>query len=277
MEIKTITKSFSFTYNLGDYSNIKPSTEICAVVDTDDDPQIISRQLAAIARNQVEQDLDSILEDMGRAPYFYKGQRYALIEWKQLDNLLLLVKDEACAAITYSRTAPGKFKIVTSRGYPLDGRRKEKLEEFVDADRLLTDKIMLEIHHDDVEAWAWERIITAKQHALLKTKEAHWGDIPRVFIAPAHLWRQIADQVNLYNDLPDKAAAIHSLTYLLDLVASPQFTMLYNKLPVPTINTIEEYQSFLNTTTDKSKIVQIVQAVQAAILDDDEDEDDDEE
>lgn len=68
--IKTITIEYGYTFNLGNYSSVRPACTLTAELAEGDNPQIITAYLRNEARLNVEDEIDTLLMQSGRAPHF---------------------------------------------------------------------------------------------------------------------------------------------------------------------------------------------------------------
>lgn len=91
MKVTTIKVAYALTYNLGDYSNVRPSIELTAEIEPGDDEIEVRESLMDSARAHVEQEVDRALEAQGDPPHFYAGPRYILLV-SERDKLAALVQ-----------------------------------------------------------------------------------------------------------------------------------------------------------------------------------------
>lgn len=82
--IKQITIEYGYTFNLGNYSSVRPAVTFTAELAAGDEPKLVTEFLQEQARAAVEKEIDATLELQGKAPYF-----------KQLRNSARLIDDEA--------------------------------------------------------------------------------------------------------------------------------------------------------------------------------------
>lgn len=79
MQLSQITVYYSYTFNMGDYSNIKPAVSITGYLSPDDDPGAKLAYLQAQAEAHVHGVIDAQLEAQDKPPYFFSGLRYDLL------------------------------------------------------------------------------------------------------------------------------------------------------------------------------------------------------
>lgn len=91
MKLKTIRVDYSLTYNLGNYSNVRPSIGLGATLEEGEDELEARRALMLTARGQVEAEVDRALEQMDRPPEFFVGARY-LLYYNDTERLAVLVR-----------------------------------------------------------------------------------------------------------------------------------------------------------------------------------------
>lgn len=73
-QIKTITIEYTYTYNLGNYSSVKPAMTITAELAEGDDREQVALDLRNQARYEVQTEIDLALIREGRQPHFYRGE-----------------------------------------------------------------------------------------------------------------------------------------------------------------------------------------------------------
>ena len=93
MQITKISIHQSYTFNLGDYSNIKLAISIEAELGEGNDFEQICQELQTLAREKVHEEIDHELERMGRTPEFYDGPLYSAI--KCGDEKIILIVSES--------------------------------------------------------------------------------------------------------------------------------------------------------------------------------------
>lgn len=71
MQIKTVTIEYSYTFNLGNYSNVKQAISLTAELAEGDDPEQVTHLLRTQARVEAQTEIDLALVANGRQPYFY--------------------------------------------------------------------------------------------------------------------------------------------------------------------------------------------------------------
>ena len=70
MAIKTITFEYGYTFNLGNYSSVRPVVTFTSEIQEGDDPDRILAELQEWARAEVEGEIDRALVLSGKAPHF---------------------------------------------------------------------------------------------------------------------------------------------------------------------------------------------------------------
>lgn len=70
MQIKQITVTYSYTFNLGNYSSIRPEVSLTADLAEGDEPEQARRELLQTAQAQVEESIDHELIRLNRHPHF---------------------------------------------------------------------------------------------------------------------------------------------------------------------------------------------------------------
>lgn len=94
MRMTQVEVVYSYTYNLGNYSNVRPSIKLTAELAEGDNEAEVRRELMESARHQAEAEIDRALEQQGSVPKFYPGPRYSLL-LVTADRLAVLArKDE---------------------------------------------------------------------------------------------------------------------------------------------------------------------------------------
>jgi hypothetical protein len=68
--IKTITIEYGYTFNLGNYSNVRPIVTLTAELADGDVPDIVIQTLQDKARREVENQIDFVLRQANKAPHF---------------------------------------------------------------------------------------------------------------------------------------------------------------------------------------------------------------
>ena len=68
--IKTITIEYGYTFNLGNYSSCRPAVTLTAELAEDENPYDAIGRLQGDARLLVEDEIDAVLAQSGRAPHF---------------------------------------------------------------------------------------------------------------------------------------------------------------------------------------------------------------
>lgn len=79
MLIERVTVTYGRTWNMGNYSNVKPEVTVTAVLQDGDDPLAVQAELQQYAQGQVEAIIDQALEQQGDAPEFFTGPRFDVI------------------------------------------------------------------------------------------------------------------------------------------------------------------------------------------------------
>lgn len=79
MQIVQVSVEYSRTWNLGNYSNVKPGIVITAALADGESSAEAMDDLQRRAREHVEQVIDQALEQQGDAPEFFTGPRYDVI------------------------------------------------------------------------------------------------------------------------------------------------------------------------------------------------------
>ena len=79
MNITQITVSYGETQSLPEYSNVKPSPTLTAVLDEGDDPAVIEAQLWQLAKDSVHAQIDMALEANDRAAKYDPCPRYQVM------------------------------------------------------------------------------------------------------------------------------------------------------------------------------------------------------
>jgi hypothetical protein len=90
MKLTEISIAYTQTYNLGNYSNVKPEIRLTAVLEDGDNPEQIMAELQAQAQAHIHEVIDTTLEEQGDAPHFWKGPRYDLVEAGK-DKILVII------------------------------------------------------------------------------------------------------------------------------------------------------------------------------------------
>jgi len=88
LNITQITVSYGETQSLPEYSNVKPSLTLTAVLDDGDDAQAVEANLWTQAKNAVREQVDLALEANGKAAKWSGEPRYQVMQtyWNQWDH-----------------------------------------------------------------------------------------------------------------------------------------------------------------------------------------------
>lgn len=68
--IKQITIEYGYTFNLGNYSSVRPVVTLTADLAEGDEPDLVVLDLQEQARLAVEDEIDAALTLQGKPPYF---------------------------------------------------------------------------------------------------------------------------------------------------------------------------------------------------------------
>lgn len=80
MKLTTITVSYGETQSLPEYSNVKPSITLGAVLDELDDPSVVEALLWEQARQAVRDQIDAALELNGKSAKYSTEPRYQIVQ-----------------------------------------------------------------------------------------------------------------------------------------------------------------------------------------------------
>lgn len=75
--IKTITIEYTYTFNLGNYSSVRPAVTLTADLTEGENVEAVTKTLQDQARAEVEKEIDLTLTQQGRQPHFYQLQNNA--------------------------------------------------------------------------------------------------------------------------------------------------------------------------------------------------------
>lgn len=93
MSIKGITISRSETYNLGDYSNVRPEIRLTVDLGEGDDPAAVIAALTAQCRHYIHQEIDAAREERGKPALHTTEPRVSLFKWEDM-KAILIIRDE---------------------------------------------------------------------------------------------------------------------------------------------------------------------------------------
>lgn len=136
MKITEVQISYAQTYNLGNYSNVKPEARLTANLSDGDDPEIVRRELQAQAEAHAHEVIDAALEAQGDSPHFWNGPRYDLVEADK-DKLLVIIPSD------YHDEMPDDWPDLPQRQY---GWRFETLWKYANEQKGYT---VLDCHDGD--------------------------------------------------------------------------------------------------------------------------------
>jgi len=140
-----IEVTYSRTYNLGNYSNIKPAASISAELDSDEDAGLAHHELMTRARLLVEEEVDRELERQGDPPVFFAGERYGMVKYPD-ERLVVVLKDTLADIVPRSFRQGGYGQPAYRSGY-----RLAWIEEQLD-DPQYDDWTILYVHREaDIE------------------------------------------------------------------------------------------------------------------------------
>lgn len=88
-QIKQITVEYAYTFNLGNYSNVKPTVTLTAELSEGDDPELVILDLQKQARLAVQEEIDATLIANGRLAQFKR------VEVKAKEEAPAKTEDEA--------------------------------------------------------------------------------------------------------------------------------------------------------------------------------------
>lgn len=80
MKLTTITVSYGETQSLPEYSNVKPSITLAAVLSDNDDPTEAEALLWAHAKQSVQEQVDAALEQNDRSAKYSQEPRYQVMQ-----------------------------------------------------------------------------------------------------------------------------------------------------------------------------------------------------
>lgn len=78
--VKTITVEYAYTFNLGNYSSVKPAVTITAELAEGDNVEQVTHTLRNQARVEVQSEIDLALIKEGRQPYFHQLKAAAPVQ-----------------------------------------------------------------------------------------------------------------------------------------------------------------------------------------------------
>lgn len=118
MKITEVQAGWAETVSLPGYANARPSVAFSAVVEDDEDPEEIRRQLLETAKRIVRQEVDAVLMEHDRPPKYYDGPRYDVVE---------SVERRAVVIVPSGASVPRDFWIKCA-DLPLQAARAKALE-----------------------------------------------------------------------------------------------------------------------------------------------------
>jgi hypothetical protein len=71
-KVTQVSVSYSYTFNLGNYSSVRPEVSLTAELEEGDSPETVQRTLLDTAKGQVEGAIDDELIRLDRMPHFDK-------------------------------------------------------------------------------------------------------------------------------------------------------------------------------------------------------------
>jgi hypothetical protein len=95
VKIIEVQAGWSETVSLPGYANARPSVAFTAVVEDDEDPEEIRRQLLETAKQIVRQEVDAVLMEHDRPPKYYDGPRYDVVESVERRAVVIVPSGEA--------------------------------------------------------------------------------------------------------------------------------------------------------------------------------------
>lgn len=93
MEIRKITVGLGTTASIGEYENIRPSIELTAELDGQDDPAKVMAELWSRAVEEIHLQVDDHREANGMQPQYYDGPRYQVAK-SNLRRLIAVFPEE---------------------------------------------------------------------------------------------------------------------------------------------------------------------------------------
>jgi len=110
MKPTSITITYQETYNLGDYSNVKPGCTVTLELDPVDDPDTVIYLARDLARKHVQEEIDNALELRDEEPRYYTGERWAMVAFTQ-DKITIICPESQFEALKQKlRIHPGNSK-----------------------------------------------------------------------------------------------------------------------------------------------------------------------
>lgn len=94
MKVIAVKAKFAYTYNLGNYSNVRPEVELTAELEEGDDPDEALVTLRGQAREHVHAEIDQVLESDDQPPKFYRGPLFKLVVAKD-EKIVTIVPSKA--------------------------------------------------------------------------------------------------------------------------------------------------------------------------------------
>ncbi len=78
--IKQITIEYGYTFNLGNYSSVRPAVTFMAELTEGDDVEAVTKTLQDKVRTAVEAEIDAAIKLQGKAPHFEQLRNNARLE-----------------------------------------------------------------------------------------------------------------------------------------------------------------------------------------------------
>lgn len=94
MVITEVTVKYAATQSTADYSNVRPELQLTAQVAADEDAEDVYRSLMDEARTFVHGEIDDALEACGKAPRYYEGPRFQVVELYKSNVITVLPNEQ---------------------------------------------------------------------------------------------------------------------------------------------------------------------------------------
>lgn len=118
MQITEVRASWTETVNLGNYSNVKPSLSLTALVEEGEDPEEVRCALMQLCRASVQAEVDAALEDEDRPAKYSTEPRYDVRMRSYHDGHLVLIVPAGTNISKSSTHAYGRgFRLAHARRY----------------------------------------------------------------------------------------------------------------------------------------------------------------
>ena len=160
MHITEVRYTLGYTYNLGDYTNIRPEITLTANVESNEDANEALSHLYQTARHYCHSAIDSALESEGKPAEFSSEPRF--VAYRCYDEHVTVIVPVDCAK-SFEKENP-LWRLSEGGSYK-EGYRYAHLWKVLQEDWRKNDYRILDIKQDDIPEI--ERVFSLRIHNLL--------------------------------------------------------------------------------------------------------------